>query len=190
MCNLTAPPPHRPASQRHKCGTNAAPQRSRTAKSAPPQRTKVSIIRYLCAPNCGTFLGAGTASPRLCPFFTMRTAQNWSIHLKNLVISITWLIHSFLILNLHLGLPFSLPGPARRPFPFPKVHLRNQKSSWCVVAPHWAYPIAEGGMRCAFPPYGSPGFPGKPQIALGSTGLPAWAGVGRPPLDRPAATVL
>jgi hypothetical protein len=181
MCNLTAPPPHHPASQRHKCGTSAAPKRSRTAKSAPPQRTKVSIIRYLCVPNCGTFLGAGTTSPRLCPFFAIRTAPNCSIHLKNLVILTTWLMHSFLIPNLHLGLPFSLSGPARRPFPFPKVQLRNQKSSWCVVAPHWAYSIAEGGRRGAFPPYGSPGFPGQPQIAKGNPGLPAGVGVGRLP---------
>ena len=155
MCNLTAPPPHRPASQRHKCGTSAAPKRSRTAKSAPPQRTKVSIIRYLCAPNCGTFLAAGTASPRLCPFFAMRTAQNWSTHLRKRVLWTTWLMHNFSCPKLHLGLPFSLPGPARRAFPFPKVQLGNQQSSWCTVAPYWAYPIAAGGRRGAFPPYGS-----------------------------------
>ena len=125
MCNLTALPPHRPASQRHKCGTSAAPKRSRTGKSAPPQRTKVSIIRYLCAPNCGTFLGAGTTSPRLCLFFAMRTAQNWLIHLKNPVILTTWLMHSFPIPNLHHGLPFSLPGLARRPFPLPQSATRE-----------------------------------------------------------------
>ena len=122
MCNLTVLPPHRPAAKRHKCGTSAAPQRSRTGKSAPPQRTKVSIIRYLCAPNCGTFLGAGTASLRLCPFFAIRTAQNWLTHLRKRVLWTTWLMHNFSCPKLHLGLPFSLPGPARQAFPFPKCN--------------------------------------------------------------------
>ena len=111
----------------------------------------MSIIRCLCAPNCGNFLGAGTASPRLGPFFALRTTQNWSTHHKKIVILTTWLIHRFIIPKLHLGLSFSLLAPARRPFPFPKVQLGNRKSSWCAAAPYWAYPIAEGGMRCAFP---------------------------------------
>ena len=61
MCNLTALPPNRPAAKRHQCGTLAAHRRSRTAPPTPPQRTKVSQLRYLCAPNCGIFSGAGTA---------------------------------------------------------------------------------------------------------------------------------
>ena len=121
MCNLTALPPDRPAPKRHPCGTLAARRRSRTAPPAPPQRTKVSQIRYLCAPNCGIFSGAGTALPRLCLFFVMRTAPNWSTHLKNLAILATCFIHNFSCPKLYLGLPFSPPGLAWPPFPSPSA---------------------------------------------------------------------
>ena len=83
MCNLTALFPDRPAAKRHKCGTAAVLKRSRTAKSAPPQRTKVSSLRYLCGPNCGISLDAGTAWPRLASFFGLRPLQTWVTHLEN-----------------------------------------------------------------------------------------------------------
>ena len=123
MCNFTAPPPHRPAAQRHRNGTTAAHRRCRTAPEAPPQRPKVSTIRYLCAPNCGIFSGTGTASPRFCPMFTIQIAPTQALHHENQIISATCQMHHFLIPNLHLTLPFSLPSPVLPPLPFPKTPL-------------------------------------------------------------------
>ena len=82
MCNWTALPPHRPAAKRHKSGTAAALRRSRTAKSAPSQRTKVSQIRYLCAPKCGNFVDAGTAWPRSAHFFGLKSPRTGAAHPK------------------------------------------------------------------------------------------------------------
>ena len=84
MCNLTAPPPPRPPAQRHRCGTTAVAQRSRTAQSAAPQRTKGSIIRYLCAPTCALFSGAGTIWPRWAAFSDLKPRQNRTHTQKNL----------------------------------------------------------------------------------------------------------
>ncbi len=132
MCNLTALPPHRPAAKRHKCGTTTALKRPRTAKPAPPQRTIVSTIRYLCVPTCGIFSGAGTASSRLCPIFAVRTAPTWVIYHEILIILATCYLHNLSFPKFYLSLPFSPPAPAWQPFPFLKVQLGNQKSSWCA----------------------------------------------------------
>ena len=126
MCNLTALPPQRPAAPRHQSGTLWAPKRSRTAKSAPPKRTIVSQIRYLCAPNCGIFPGAGTARPRMAAFFGLKSLRTWPTHLENLVICATCILHNFSRPKLYLGLPFSLPGPTWPPFPFPKGQPGNK----------------------------------------------------------------
>ena len=115
MCNLTAPPPDRPAAKRHKCGTIAARRRCRTAKSAAVPRTKVSTIRYLCGPNCGIFSGAGTGWPRLCPILTRQIAPNRSTHLKIPAILATCFMHHFSCPKFKLTLPFSPPGLALRP---------------------------------------------------------------------------
>jgi hypothetical protein len=120
MCNSTALPPDRPANPRHQCGTLAALKRSRTALPAPPQRTKVSQIRYLCAPYSGIFSGAGTGWPRFCSFFAMKSPQNCAPHQENLRICAAWPLHHFLISKFYLTLPFSPPAPARLPFSFPK----------------------------------------------------------------------
>ena len=141
MCNLTALPPHRPAAQRHQCGTIAALRRCRTAKSAPPQRTKVSQIRYLCAPNCGIFPGAGTGWPRRAAFSGLKSLRTWATHLENRGICATWLMHSFSRPKLYLGLPFSPPGPAWPPFSFPSATWERGKSK----SPR--PPLAQGGFK-------------------------------------------
>ncbi len=122
MCNLTALPPDRPAAKQHNSGTTAVLKRCRTATPAPPQRTKVSQIRYLCAPNCGIFSDAGTEWPRLASFFGMKPLQTWPTHHENLRILATWLMHNFLIPKFYLGLPFSPPG---QPWPLIPVSQRN-----------------------------------------------------------------
>jgi hypothetical protein len=133
MCNLTALPPHRPAAQRHKCGTLAAPRRSRTAASAPPQRTKVGKIRYLCGPNCGFFSAAGTAWRRFCSFCARKFLQKWVTHQESIIIYATWVLPNFPIPKFNPGLPFSPPAPARPPFR-PQIQLENEWTSIFVAA--------------------------------------------------------
>jgi hypothetical protein len=111
MCNLTALSPDRPAAMRHRCGTPAATQRSRTTPPAPPQRPKAIQIRYLCAPHCGLFSATGTAWPRFCSLFAIKSLQNCVAYQENLIIYTTWHLHHFLIPNFYLGLPFSPPAP-------------------------------------------------------------------------------
>ena len=142
MCNLTALPPQRPAAKRHHGGTLAALRRCRTAKSAPPRRTKTSQIRYLCAPNCGIFLEAGTARPRMAAFFGLKSLQTWPTHLENSVICATWILDNFSRPKLYFGLPFSLPGPTWPPFLFPKVRPGN-KGNQNPPCPPWP----KGGLK-------------------------------------------
>ncbi len=120
MCNLTAPPSHHPAAKRHQSGTTAALKRSRTAKSASPQRTKCSKIRYLCAPNCGIWTRCRHNMARLAAFLCMKSQQTRATNRENIVILATWMMHNFSCPKFYLALPFSPPGPAWPPFPFPQ----------------------------------------------------------------------
>ena len=158
MCNLTAPPPNRPAAKRHNCGTPAARWRSRTAPSAPPPRTKSSTISNLCAPTCGIFSSAGTGWPQMAVFFDLKSLRNCPLRLKNLLILATCFMHHFPCPKFYLGLPFSPPGLARLPFLFPKVQLGNQqKARWGGrLARHLGAPGAPrifAPLLCSLPPW-------------------------------------
>ena len=155
MCNRTALPPHRPAAQRHKCGTTTVLRRFRTAKAAPPQRTKVSKIRNLCAPNCGIFSDAGTIWPRWPLFSAYSPCKPGRLTWKTYEYALLGWCTLFPVPKLHLVLPFSPPGPAWPPFPFPKESVGDysrvdqawtttpeKSSSWAARVPTPVWPPA------------------------------------------------